>query len=511
MIESNSESKQYRVVVYMRKSSEDNKRGKAYRQLNSLKYQKRIIDEIVKRERLILLRTEPFQDDHTGYKAYARDGFKALLDYIRNNKGKVDGIVCTEISRLARNFGDGGQILWFLQDGLITRIFTHDKIFTDSSSDQLMVAINFALAKHSSDETSFRAQAAAEAKIETQKQPPKKPILGYLSEGRVGQKKWVLDQENASKIRKLFEEYSAGKHTIESIADYAYLIELRSKDEKSKTGKLSKNTIRNRLMDIQYTGVFVYKGEKHAGDYPPIISSELFYRVQKLFDTRQHPKASHREYAYTGLIKCNNCGRFLSGTHKKGNTYYRCDKRIEPCKRLHKINYINEKILEKDLVANFEAIEINEKRWQMLREYVFEVSEEDKGEYFRKAEELANEIHNEEENQKSYAKALIENKINKEMHEKLMVDSIEKVKVLRESQIKCENYVNELRSLMFSFLDNVKFITKRFKVASPANKKEMVDIFCENLRWDGKKLRWCWTKPYSYLAKPQNNSTWLPG
>jgi len=80
---------------------------------------------------------------------------------------------------LARNFGDGGQILWYLQDDVISKIFTHDKAFTDSHSDQLMVAIEFALAKHSSDATSARSKEAAKSKILTEKQPPKNPILGY--------------------------------------------------------------------------------------------------------------------------------------------------------------------------------------------------------------------------------------------------------------------------------------------------------------------------------------------
>lgn len=182
------ENRPYRVIAYVRKSSEDTLSGKVNKQQNSFAYQEEIVKNIVKREGLILLR-EPFQDDHTGYKANSREGFDKLLTYIQENKGKVDGIVCTEINRLARNFGDGGQILWFLQAGLITRIFTYDKMFTDSSSDQLMVAINFALAKHSSDETRFRAQAAADSKILTQKQPPKAPVIGYLTEGRVGIKK----------------------------------------------------------------------------------------------------------------------------------------------------------------------------------------------------------------------------------------------------------------------------------------------------------------------------------
>lgn len=503
------EIRQYRVIAYIRKSSEDAKRGKANRQLNSFNYQKETIRKIIDRENLILLR-QPFQDDNTGYKAYIREGFEKLIEYIQENKDKVDGIVCTEINRLARNFGDGGQILWFLQAGLITRIFSHDKTFTDSSSDQLMVAINFALAKHSSDETSFRAQAAAESKIKTQKQPPKRPILGYLTEGKVGQKRWIPDPKVAPLVKKVFEEFSTGKHTLEQITGYAYSIGLRSQSPRSKLGKISKNTIRNRLKDIQYTGIIVYRGEKYDGDYIPIVSTPLFYKVQMVFDSKKHPKSPHRDYAYTGIIKCGDCGRFLSGTHKKGHTYYRCDKRKKPCSHLQK-KYVNEKNLEKDLVQAFETIEINEKRWQLLREYSFEMSESGKEKYLREARRITNKILAVEEEKKSYARAVADGRLDKEGYDKLKEDANEHIKILRESQVKCENYVDELKSLMFSFLDNVKFITKRFKVATPANKRDMVDIFCENLKWDGKKLRWDWKKPYFYLAKSSKNATMLRG
>ncbi|HUS60282.1 MAG TPA: recombinase family protein [Nevskiaceae bacterium] len=509
-MDNQEENRPYRVIAYLRKSSEDTKEGKANRQLNSLSYQRRAIDRIIKREGLKLLK-EPFQDDHTGYKAYVRDGFNEMIDYLEANKDKVDGIVCFEISRLARNFGDGGLILWYLQDDVFTRIFTHDKTFTDSKTDQLMVAIEFALAKHSSDATSLRSKMAAKDKILTEKQPSKKPILGYKGAGKKGKRRWILDKRTAPFVRKIFEEFATGQFTLEKIADYAHSIGLRSKSPKNYNGRIHKNTVSNRLRDAQYTGIIIFKGEKYPGAYPPIISTELFYKVQRVFEKKKHPKSTHREYAYTGLILCKNCKEPMSGTHKKGNTYYRCGKKKLPCNRLHKVQYINEKDLEENLAEAFETIEINQKRWQLLREYVFEISQEDKGKYIKQARRLAIQIATEEENLKKYAKSLVEREIDKSTYNTLKKDSEEKIKLLRESQIKCENYVDELKSLMFRFLDNIKHITKRFRVASPANKREMVEIFCENLIWDNKKARWDWRKPYFYLAKPQKNTTWLRG
>lgn len=253
----------------------------------------------------------------------------------------------------------------------------------------------------------------------------------------------------------------------------------------------------------------MYQGKKHAGEYPAIISSSLFYKVQMVFDSKKHPKSTHRVYAYSEIIKCNDCGGFLSGTHKKGNTYYRCGKRKEPCNRLQK-KYINEVDLEKNLIESFETIQINEKRWQMLRDYVYEMSESGKDKYLNEARKLANKISATEDDKLSYGKAVSDGRIGKPEYDKLKEDADARIKILRESQIKCENYVDELKSLMYSFLDNVKFITKRFKVATPENKREMIDIFCENLRWDGEKLHWNWKKPYFYLANSSKSASMLP-
>lgn len=149
-----------------------------------------------------------------------------------------------------------------------------------------MVAIEFALAKHSSDATSLRSKEAAKSKILTEKQPPKKPILGYKGAGKKGKRRWILDKKTAPLVRKVFEEFAAGKYTLEKIADYAYTIGLRSIAPNNKSGRIHKNTISNRLRDIQYTGIIIYDGEKYPGAYLPLIPTELFYKVQRVFEKK---------------------------------------------------------------------------------------------------------------------------------------------------------------------------------------------------------------------------------
>ncbi len=498
-----------RVVAYIRKSSQDNDDGEATKQQNSLKYQRDFLEVAIKRHTLELVH-EPFWDDETGYQAFIRDGFDAMLKYLKDHEGEIDGIVCTEISRLARNFGDGGMVLWYMQCGIIKQIFTYSKTFTNCSSDQMMVAIEFAMSKKSSDENSDRTLQGMRSKAHTLKHPARVAVLGYRTEGRPGAKKWVIDEIAGPLVRQVFEQFATGKFTFDEIAEYAYDIGLRSTDRKSKTNKYSKNTWRNRLRDIQYTGIFVHEGERIVGAYEPLITTELFHRVQEIMRDGEHPKEKHIDYAYSNqLIKCGRCGGWLSGQHQKGITYYRCSRRKLPCKD-EKLPYIPEKEVERTLKEAFEKFEINQETWLEARDYVIELNQPQRSDLKQQVLMLNGKIDNEKKLQISWGRQRGLNELSQVEYDRLMQDSYQAEASLKRTIAKCEDAVHLLNELMNQFLDNIKFITQRLEIALPVNKRELVTIFCENLIWKDEKLRWDWKKAYFVFINQPQSSTMLP-
>lgn len=503
----NDENKRNRVVAYVRKSSEDNEKGEALKQLNSIEYQKRFVNEAISKYNLSVSRT--FEDDKSAYEAFERDGFQEMLDYLKDNKGEIDGILCTEISRLARNFADGGMLLWYMQNGTVKHIYTPSKIFTNSSSDQLMVAVELAMSKKSSDDTGYRTKEAMRSKAHTFKHPARPAILGYHTTGLVGKKKWVLEPKIGPKVKQVFEQFASGQYTLQEITDYAESIGLKSPTKKSTTGKISKNTWHNRLRDQKYTGIFYHKDERILGDYEPLITPELFYAVQEVLSGNSHPKVTHLEYTYSGIIKCGLCGDMLSGTNKKGITYYRCAKRKLPCKEIPRVTYITEKTLENSLLNRFKRVEIDQDMWKACREYVSEINQPERIKIKKLVREIGEKIANEERIQIDIGRKFAENELQKSEYSRLMEDSNLKINSFKNTMIKCENMSNELDNLMYSFLDNVKYVTQRLKIALPINKKELISIFCENLEWRDGKAHWDWTKPYFILAKQPQKSTVL--
>lgn len=507
-MENNQESFN-RVIAYIRKSSEENERGEAHKQQNSLDYQRRFVKDAIVKHDLKLVHSI-FEDDKSAYDAFSRDGFSEMLKFLDTHHDEIDGIVCTEISRLARNFGDGGLILWNMQKGVVKRIYTYTKVFTNSSTDQMMVAIEFAMSKKSSDDTGDRTKQGMRSKAHTMYHPARRPILGYIGEGRVGARKWIIDPKNGPLVKQVFEQYATENFTFVEITNYAYDIGLRSTDKQSTNSKISVNTWRNRLTDIQYTGIFYHEGEKIVGQYEPLILPELFYRVQNVITENEHPKSTHIDYAYSSLAKCSRCGGMLSGTHKKGITYYRCGKKKLPCKDMVRVPYVPENKFENNLINAFEELEIDQETWQEARNYVSELNQPEKAQLRQQIIQLGQQISSEDKVQLSIDRKFASDEISKSDRDRLMEDSRQRMASLKYSLVKCENILEELNELMYRFLDDVKYITKRLRAASSENKRELVQIFCENLVWDDEKLHWDWKKPYFIFLNQSKSSTLLP-
>jgi len=182
-----------------------------------------------------------------------------------------------------------------------------------------------------------------------------------------------------------------------------------------------------------------------------------------------------------------------------------------PCKNMARIAYIPEKELEDSLMTAFERIEINQDTWKRARDYVVEINQPQKLDVKRQIREIGEKISAERNLQLNTGRRFSMREIEKVQYDRLMEDSYRKEESLRNTITKCENIVHELDELMYQFLDNIKHVTKKLRLALPDNKREMVDIFCENLVRKKKKLLFHWKKPYFILAKQPKKSNVLPG
>lgn len=252
-----------------------------------------------------------------------------MLEYCRENKGRVKWVVVYAVNRFARSSHDHLATRALLGKlGISLRSVTEQ--FDESSQGKLMESILASFAQFDNDVRSERTvvgmKAALAAGRWTFKAPP-----GYLNGNRkLGSSSLILEQERAPLIRQAFETYGSGLHSKQTVLAMVNAAGLRTVK-----GKLmSKQTFEKMLRNPVYAGLLVVDkwGERRRGDFEALVSQELFDRVQALLDGKRvnvTPRLrSNPDFPLRHFVKCGCCGKPLTGGWSKGRSKlyanYRC-------------------------------------------------------------------------------------------------------------------------------------------------------------------------------------------
>ena len=148
--------------------------------------------------------------------------------------------------------------------------------------------------------------------------------LGYTIDS---EKHFQIDPVIAPLIVEAFERYAAGA-TMKEVRTW-----LNQKGVKNPRGnEMSHNSVRYMLHNRRYIGEYEFRGEVNMNVIPPIVSKELFDRVQRRIEESAKAPARHKaeeEYLLTTKLYCGYCGAYLCGecgTSRTGDIYhyYKC-------------------------------------------------------------------------------------------------------------------------------------------------------------------------------------------
>jgi len=208
--------------------------------------------------------------------------------------------------------------------GLDIRV--HDELFPQATQDVVWLAF----AQFDNDVRSDRTRAGMKAALELGRWVFLAPI-GYLNAPRSIGKSLIHDPERAPLVRRAFEEYATGRFTKEQLLKQVRAWRLTNRRGRPLTSQAIGVLLRNRLyagiVDVPEYGV---RGKR--GDFEPLVSEELFYRVQAILSGRMTSTAprqrAHPDFPLRGFVRCHSCGRGLTGSWSKGRSeyyaYYHC-------------------------------------------------------------------------------------------------------------------------------------------------------------------------------------------
>jgi len=292
--------------VYARVSSTEQERDGF-----SIPAQLRALHEYAKKKHFKIVRE--FIEAETAKRA-GRTEFKEMLAFLEGSDS-VKTVLVEKTDRLYRNFRD-----YLTVDELdleIHLVKENEILGQDSKSHQKFIhGIKVLMAKNFIDNLSEETKKGMAEKVRAGGFPHRAPV-GYLNDRLT--RTIVVDPVRGPYIRRLFELYAAGRDSLPALQGRA--------DEDGMLPSGSSSRVEYILKNPFYAGQMRWGGELHSGSQEPLVTRELFDKVQRRMRDggRRLGKSKKKEFAFAGLLRCAHCGHALTPMLiKRRYIYYRC-------------------------------------------------------------------------------------------------------------------------------------------------------------------------------------------
>jgi site-specific DNA recombinase len=256
-------------------------------------------------------------------KQTGRAAFSGMIAYLKAQP-LVRVMLVEKTDRLYRNLKD-----WVTVDELDVELhFPKEGVVLSResrSSEKFMHGIKVLMAKNYIDNLSEEARKGMREKAKQGIWPTVAP-LGYRNiVGADGKKVIEPDLESAPIISRLFEWYATGRLSLKEAAQKARAVALVYRKSGAPVPVSTVHaTLRNRL----YSGEFEWNGRVYQGKHQPLVTRDLWERVQGVLDGRhakKHRRVKH-DFAFSGLIACGHCGCSIVGEIKKQRCRFLADR-----------------------------------------------------------------------------------------------------------------------------------------------------------------------------------------
>ena len=370
------------TALYCRLSVEDikddkNNKRRNIDESNSISNQKQILLDYAKKHGYT--NTMFFVDDGISGTSFDRSDFNRMQRMVE--EGKIGTIIVKDLSRFGREHIEGGRLAEIVYPTLgVTFISIHENVNTSTGEGMEMMPFYNIFNEWYAAQTSKKIRAVWQSKADNGKRISSTVPYGYVRDAE-DKEKWLIDEPAAAVVRKIYKLCLSGRgpsqiaRQLEServLVPSAYYESVGRKHSQKvplNPYNWDQATVVGILENRQYTGCAVnfksttvsYKVHKVIHNpvdqqqiipnmQEPIVSEEIWLRVQELRENRRRNTATGRTSLFSGLVFCPDCGAKLhfcaAKSLKPNQEFFRCAN-YKDGRGTCKIHYIRNVALEK--------------------------------------------------------------------------------------------------------------------------------------------------------------------
>lgn len=444
--------------------------------------------------------------------------YNEMLDFIRSRTKKT-AIVVNCVDRLQRSDEDNPALNKLRKEGKIELHFMKEHIILDDTSpvqDIFTWKMNVLLAGNYTDSLSYNVIRSRRVKL-SQGQCQERAPLGYLNKRDDENKATVIvDPERGPIIKRLYQEYATGKHSINTIWDISKTLGLTSRAKHHKGQPVCKNAIYDILTNPFYYGEMYVNGQSYKHIYEPLISKELFEKVQTLFTKNGNHNRNNIEkhakntYIFRKMIHCKECGcRITPETKTKKNgkqyIYLRCG---HPNRVCHQPIVNENQIIEQLKCELLDKITIPQTLQELLKQKLLQELNDTSA--FNKTMKSnitskLNEIKFKEDNLLDF---YLEGKLSQDKYEEKQKQFSQIRQELEQTAEKYKTIDSEMKENIMKTMDLASNISKIFDMASPEKKNGLIRILISDCKLNNKRLEYTVNKPFDKLINCKSCKEW---
>ncbi len=444
--------------------------------------------------------------------------FHKMINFAAGCEGKV-AIVVAYVDRLQRLPEDSYYVESLRRSGKVEIHFIKEKLIItkDSAASELTfwnMFVMFANAQVNSQTDKVKASQAKNWSLgKWQGTAP----LGYLNRRDEDNKATIIvDPVRAPIIKRLYQEYATGLHTVQSVWRIAKELGLYTRVKKKKGCFVTRNTVYEVLTNPFYYGEMCVKGEIIPHIYEPLVSKELFNKVQDIFiKNGTHNRTNIKEiakncYIFRKMIRCKECGCLITPEKKikksgREYVYLRCGNSKKVCHQ----GVVNEKdIIEQLKTEVLDKLTLPLPLQETLKNQLLKnLNDTSQFNAMFKAK-ITNKINELKVKEDNLLDFYLEEKLPQSTYETKKAAIDKEMDELKASVEKYKTIDGNMKEAITKVVSMAVNISNIFDKATPDKQNQLLRLLITDCQLNGKRLEYKLKTPFDKLIACKNYQDW---